>query len=160
MRQIIVFAAPLLLLASPRAPRPVASDLARVAFLSGCWTGPSRGGGTIEEFYTAATADRMLGATRYLRAGKVTDFEFTQIVATDHGIVMSPQPKGNPPEPFPWKDGDGTFATWDRGGSEFPQRVTYRAIAADSLIAAIEGTASGQPRRIEWRMHRVTCAGN
>lgn len=157
MRLIVLIATPLLLLTP--LPSRQGNDLARVAFLTGCWTGPSRGGGTIEEFYTAATGDRMLGATRYLRGGKVTDFEFTQVVAAEAGPVMIPQPKGNPPEPFPWKEGDGTFATWDRGGSDFPQRVAYRAIGGDSLIAAIEGAANGQPRRIEWRMHRVKCAG-
>ena len=42
---------------------------------------------------------------------------------------------------------------------DFPQRVGYRKVGADSLLAWIEGERNGRTRRIEFPYRRVRCAG-
>jgi hypothetical protein len=40
---------------------------------------------------------------------------------------------------------------------DFPQRIGYQPVGADSLAAWIEGSRSGQVRRIAVGYHRASC---
>ena len=48
-----------------------------------------------------------------------------------------------------------TSAVFENPSHDFPRRVGYRRLGADSLLAWIEGTQKGQPKRIEFPYHRV-----
>ena len=39
----------------------------------------------------------------------------------------------------------------------FPQRVGYRRVGGDEMLAWVEGTVSGKARRQEFPYHRVDC---
>ena len=41
---------------------------------------------------------------------------------------------------------------------DFPQRVGYRRVGSDSVLAWVEGTMKGKTRRIEFPYRRVQCA--
>jgi hypothetical protein len=43
---------------------------------------------------------------------------------------------------------------------DFPQRILYRRVGADSLIARIEGKQGDKVRGIDFPMTRVACAGS
>src|SRR5687767_9645780 len=68
--------------------------LSAISFMAGCWTGPSSNGATIEEQYTGASENMVIGMTRYVRDGRVVDFEFTTIERSDTAFFMTPRPKG------------------------------------------------------------------
>ena len=50
-------------------PAP-APPLSAIAFMTGCWTGPSSNGATIEERYSEPSDNLMIGMSRYVRAGE------------------------------------------------------------------------------------------
>ena len=137
------------------ADRPATSvspSLSAISFMTGCWTGPSPNGATIEEHYSAASENMMIGMTRYVRNGRVVDFEFTTVERTDSTFVMTPRPKGVKSDAFPLKDVADGRATWENLGHDFPQRIIYRRGGDGSLIARIEGTTSVGERHVEWTM--------
>jgi uncharacterized protein DUF6265 len=138
----------------PSGPPPALTPLlSAVSFMTGCWTGPSPNGATIEEHYTEASSNLMLGMTRYVRAGQVVDFEFTTIERTDSSFVMTPRPKGVKSDSFPLKELTDGRAVWENLAHDFPQRVIYQRGANGELIASIEGKTSKGDRRISWTMH-------
>lgn len=132
------------------APSP---PLSAISFMSGCWTGASPNGATIEEHYSAASENLLIGMTRYVRSGRVVDFEFTTVERTDSTFVMTPRPKGVKSDSFPLKDVSNGRATWENLAHDFPQRIIYRRGTDGSLIARIEGTTPAGERHVEWTMH-------
>ena len=135
----------------PTAPPP---PLSAISFMAGCWTGPSPSGSVIEEHYSDASENLVIGMTRYVRNGRVVDFEFTTIERTDTSFVMTPRPKGVKSDTFPLKDVADGRATWENPKHDFPQRIIYRKGPDGALIARIEGTTPRGDRHVEWTMHR------
>jgi hypothetical protein len=142
------------LAAGRRAP---ADSLASFRFMAGCWQGATPGGGAIEEYYTAPSANVMLGVTRYLKGDRVVEFEFTSIVREDSAIIVTPRPEGQRPAPFRVTRLAGDSAVWENPQHDFPRLVAYRRIPGDSLVARIEGPGKQGTRSMEWRMGRVRC---
>jgi hypothetical protein len=142
-------------------PSQPGSPLNRLAFMTGCWRGQFGGGaaspGTIEEYYSTPTSNMIIGVTRFVRGGRTVDFEFTRITAGDSGVTLMPQPRGRPPTPFRMTANDSTSAVWENPQHDFPQKISYRRIAGDSIIAAIEGPGQNGTQRMEWRMGKVRC---
>jgi hypothetical protein len=133
------------------------SRVSDLAFMGGCWRGVTRSGTTIEEFYTAPTANQMLGVTRYVRDGRVVDFEFTRIDQTDSGAVLTPHPKAVRSVSFAPRVIESDRAVWENAAHDFPQRILYWRTSEDTLVARIEGKTPQGARSLEWRMARSTC---
>ena len=136
-----------------------AATTADLAFMAGCWRGPSGGGAAIEEYYTAPAENLMLGVSRYTKGGRVTDYEFSTIAREGTEIVLTPRPSGQQPAPFRLTRLDSNGAVWENPEHDFPTLIAYRRGSADSLIARIEGPGRDGKRSIEWRMGRATCGG-
>jgi hypothetical protein len=153
----IVVATTTVLLFLPEARRIASAPpppLSAVAFMTGCWTGPSQNGATIEEHYSEAANNLMIGMTRYVRAGQVVDFEFTTIERSDTALVMTPRPKGVKSDSFGLKEITDGRAVWENPKHDFPQRIIYRRGATGELVARIEGVTPRGERHIEWTMRR------
>jgi hypothetical protein len=149
---------PLLVGASTRAPsRAESPTLADLAFMAGCWRGPSGEGVTIEEYYTAPTDNLILGISRYTKGSRVTDYEFSTIAREGSEIVLTPRPSGQKPAPFRLTRLDSTGAVWENSSHDFPTLIAYRRGTGDSLIARIEGPGPNGRRSMEWRMGSATC---
>ena len=147
--------------AQGRAVSPQSAGRSRVsdlAFMSGCWRGLTRSGTTIEEFYTGPSSNMIIGTTRYVREGRVVDFEFTRIDQTDSGAVITPHPKGVRSVSFAPKMLESNRAVWENPSHDFPQRILYTRIGADTLVARIEGRTPSGDRALEWRMTRADCS--
>lgn len=134
-----------------KAPPP---PLSAVSFMAGCWTGASSNGATIEEQYSEAADNLLIGMTRYVKGSRVVDFEFTTIERSDTSFAMIPRPKGVKSDAFPLKEVADGRAVWENLKHDFPQRVIYRRGSDGSLIARIEGNTPGGERHMEWTMHR------
>jgi uncharacterized protein DUF6265 len=139
-------------------PRPaVRSLVSDLGFMAGCWRGLTRSGTTIEEYYTPPSSNLIVGATRYVRDGRVVDFEFTRIDQTDSGAVITPHPKGVRSVSFAPKVVERNRAVWENPTHDFPQRILYTRVADDTLVARIEGRTPSGERALEWRMVRARC---
>ena len=149
---------PLLVGASTRAPSQAAPPkLADLAFMAGCWRGPSGDGATIEEYYTAPADNLILGVSRYTKGPRVTDYEFSTIAREGSEIVLTPRPSGQEPAPFRLTRLDSTGAVWENPSHDFPTLIAYRRGPGDSLIARIEGPGRDGKRSMEWRMGPASC---
>lgn len=141
------------------APAPTPPALAELAFMTGCWRGPSGDGTTIEEYYTPPAENLMLGLSRYTKGDRVTSYEFSTIAREGTAIVLTPRPSGQQPVPFRLTRLDSTGAVWENPAHDFPTLIAYRPGAGDSLVAWIEGPGREGKRVIEWRMGRTLCGG-
>jgi hypothetical protein len=156
------FAATVLLLfflgASPPVPSLAAPPtLADLAFMAGCWRGPSGDGATIEEYYTAPSDNLILGVSRYTKGARVTSYEFSTIAREGSEIVLTPRPSGQEPAPFRLTRLDSTGAVWENPSHDFPTLIAYRRGPRDSLVARIEGPGRDGKRSTEWRMGPASC---
>lgn len=144
----------LLLVAAEPTPPP---SLQTLRFMTGCWRGPAGRGAILEEYYTAPAANLMLGVSRYVREGKVIDYEFTSIEQHDSDVVITPRPKDQSPASFRLRRLTDGEVVWANPEHNFPQVISYRRVAPDSLVARIEGPGPQGTRAMEWRMARAEC---
>jgi len=149
-------ALPAVLLAAPLAGQ-APSRLHELGFMTGCWQGRTASGSVIEERYTGPSSNAMLGTTRYLRDGATRSFEFTLIANTATGSNLIPHPGGKASVTFAEKERTASRVVWENPAHDFPQRISYERVSADSLVARIEkidGTNA-----TEYRMGRAGCGG-
>jgi hypothetical protein len=153
MRTSISVALLVLVAAEPGRP----PSLQTLRFMTGCWRGPAGSGAMLEEYYTAPAANLMLGVSRYVREGKVTDYEFTTIEQRDSDLLITPHPKGQSPASFRLRRLGDKEVVWTNPAHDFPQVISYHRVAPDSLVARIEGPGPQGTRAMEWRMARAEC---
>lgn len=131
--------------------------LRALEFMTGCWQGALGGGSALEEQFTTATPNLMLGLSRYTRDGMARSFEFHTISAIPTGSRLVPHPNGRASVPFMEASRGPDHVTWENPQHDFPQRIAYRRIAGDSLVARIELLDGSRAQ--EFRMGRVGCGG-
>jgi hypothetical protein len=133
-----------------------AGGIETMTWLKGCWQG-EKGDRTFEETWIAPAAGAMLGVSRTIRGGKMTEYEFMQIKEQDGSLVYIAQPSGKAGDSFKSIRLAGGEAVFENPGREFPQRIIYRLTPDKSLFARIEGTDNGQNIGIDFPMKRVKC---
>lgn len=131
--------------------------LSGLAYMSGCWIGEAGEGTIIEEHYTTPSENLMLGTTRYLSRGRTISFELTTIRRDSTGVSLTPYPNGTASDAFRLTSLEDRTAVFENPEHDFPQRITYRQAAEDSLAARVENPSG---RALEWQMVRVRCGSN
>ena len=142
-----------------RAAPPAASAASRFGWMEGCWGGQS-GTSAFRETWTVATPDLMLAVSSTTAPGKPVEFEFLRIEGRETGAAYVAQPGGAPPVAFLLEPGESTAgsAVFVNMKHDFPKRIAYRRVDEKTLLAWIDGGASGSPR-MEYPMQRVACPG-
>lgn len=135
-----------------------AATLAGVAWLEGCWeaVSPKR---TIEENWTTARGHTMIGVGRTVRGDSLFEYEFLVLREKGDRLAYEAHPSGQPTTTFWSKEVTDSTAVFEDPEHDFPQRVGYRRVGVDSLVAWIAGTSGGKERRIEFPYRRTRCAG-
>lgn len=129
-----------------------ASDL---HWLAGHWCSTTPSGMFNEEIWLAPRAGSLLGLHRDSKDGKLAGFEFFRIVEDGAELVYWTQPGGRPAIAFRAKEIGTDNVSFLKPDHDFPKRITYRRIDADTLLARIDdGTDSGKSMEWRWR----TCA--
>lgn len=128
----------------------------RLAYLAGCWE-LRAGDRTGHEQWMTPASGMMLGMSRTMIGGVVRSWEYARIEVKDGVITYSAQPGGVPATAFPATSITDSVATFDQPGHDFPQRIIYRRVGSDSLVARIEGTINGESRGIDFPMRRISC---
>jgi hypothetical protein len=138
------------------AARAADFDIARLAWMAGCWRQPGDPGS--EEQWLAPAGGTMLGVGRIVRQGKATEWEFMRIASEADGrLVFHAQPSGKAPDSFPAITLTDTEVVFENLQHGFPQRVVYGNDGPDRLNARIEGQRNGQLRVVPYPMVRVSC---
>jgi len=120
--------------------RPRRATIAEVAWLAGTWVSVD-GARTVEEHWTPPAGGVMLAVSRTIASGRLSEFEFLQIVERDGRLVYVAQPNGRPPTEFPMTRLEPTSVTFENPEHDFPTMIRYTARADGTLVASIAGTA-------------------
>ncbi len=129
----------------------------RLSWIGGCWEGEMTGGAKTQEQWMRPEGNSMIGMSRTVVNGKTPFFEFLQIKQEGDNLVYVARPQGNEPTSFKLVKLNADAAIFENPTHDFPQRIIYQRQTDGSLLAVIEGTQSGKPKRVEFPMRRVRC---
>ena len=134
------------------------ADLEQLRWLRGCWElrTPTR---VTQESWIAPAGGLMLGTSRTIVRDVAREFEFLRIESRAGALTYVAQPGGGAPTAFPATVANDSAVTFENLQHDFPQRILYRRVGNDSLVARIEGPQDGQTRGIDFRMRRISCDG-
>lgn len=128
--------AALLVAASP------AAKVDDLAWMAGSWSRED-GGRWTEESWTSPRGGAMLGHSRSGAGDSLREFEFLRIVADEGGVpTYYAQPGGRAPVAFRLAKQEGTSATFENAGHDYPQRIAYvrDGDTMTATISAIDGS--------------------
>src|SRR5690606_34385594 len=128
-----------------------------VSFMTGCWRGEFGDDGVLEESYSLANGGVMLGTSRYFRAGRVVQHEFSSIIADTSGVSLLPYPGGRVSEhAFRLTHAAADTAVFEAPEHDFPRRISYIRVADRGLLARVDG-GEGSTRVMYWLLEPVQC---
>lgn len=125
---------------APASPQSkTAEDL---SWLTGCWRF-DRTAGYTEEYWMAPAGGAMLGISRTIRNGKMTEHEFVAIREVDGVLSYVAKPSGQAEAAFAAVTISPTEVVFENMAHDFPQRIIYRKTSG-GLTARVEGTVDDQ----------------
>lgn len=125
-------------------------------WLAGCWQRRTANG-LIEEQWSSASGGMLLGFSRTVRRDTVVEYEFVRIYNAGDTLVYEAQPSRQRRTEFRAMAPFEPAIVFSNPAHDFPQRIIYRRVGNDSLVARIEGTRSGQARGMDFPYARVKC---
>lgn len=154
MRSILKAA---LLLAPVAGAAQSTGGIQRAAWLAGCWELRAPGRVTTE-MWMAPFGQAMLGASRTVVGGTMREYEFLRLSVRGDTLVYTAAPSGQRPTDFASVGADESPLVFENPAHDFPQRIIYRRVGADSLVARIEGPGPNNTTRgANFPMRRVSC---
>jgi hypothetical protein len=147
----------LTLLLFPAAASAQAELLRQASWLSGCWE--SRSGNRVaHEFWMPAAGDLMVGGGRMLVDDAARGFEHLRLHAREGRLTYTAIPSGQTETAFTSTMVSDTLLVFENLQHDFPQRIAYRRVSADSVTARVEGPGpEGATRGFDVRMARMAC---
>ena len=97
----------------------------------------------------------MLGGSRTVAGGGVREYEHLHIRAAGDTLVYTAIPARQQQTDFRAVAPQEGVVSFENPAHDFPQKITYRRITADSLVARVEGGGRG----FDIAMGRVRCGG-
>ena len=155
MRTLLITAVIGLAVAPPLAAQ--AAPLENLKWLQGCWE-LSRGTTRVVEKWSG-DANMMTGESRMTSNGVERESEKLRLFARGDTLVYEATPSRQQTTEFKttaWKGEEIVFAN---PAHDFPQRIVYRKVGADSLLARIEGDRDGRRNPVSFRYARINCSG-
>lgn len=143
--------------------RPVAAspsgDIAKLAWLAGCWQGPGAAPRYQEKWIEAAGT--LVGTSHGMQDGKYGEFEFAQLRLAEPGqLAYVTKAPGGAAVYFNLlgngKPNEFIFANID---NDFPSRIIYRKGGADSVNVSVIGTLKGKLTTVNNTLTRGRCEG-
>ena len=137
---------------SAQAPATIDS----AAWLQGCWE-LKADNRTVEEIWTPPKGGSMIGVSRTIRDGKLTQYEMVVLREQGDKLAFVAHPSGQSPATFLSTQVSDRELLFENPAHDFPQQVGYRRDTR-RLLAWISGIVNGKPRRTEFQYARVPCA--
>jgi uncharacterized protein DUF6265 len=143
-------------------PATPAEALAALAWLQGCWHG-NVNQREFREHWLPPAGGMMVGAGHTVMGGKTQDYEFVRLEVRPEGLFYVVVPMSQKEQTFKLVDArrdevsSAQIFTFDNVANEFPQHIMYRRGGEGWLYAGIEGTLSGQDRKVIYPMRHLNC---
>jgi hypothetical protein len=154
------------LAATPVRTTEPAIGIETLAWLAGCWELRS-GARVTQEHWMAPAGGLMLGVNRTIVRDTTRAWEYLAIEERDARLVYTATPSGQAETSFTSTFVSDTGVHFANPAHDFPQRIIYRRVGTDSLLARIEGPRGGEIRGgeirggeirgIDFPMRRVAC---
>lgn len=131
---------------------PCAAAAGELDWLAGHWCGQN--GRTFnEETWLPERGGVLIGMHRDTREGKAIGFEFMRIARREGAWTFFGQPNGAAAVPFAASAVTGERAVFANPAHDFPRRVIYRRVDADTLHARVDD-GGDDGRKLEWTWTR------
>jgi hypothetical protein len=150
-----LLAAALAVAACGQAPK-VEAGIEAVAWLSGCWEQRSGERVTLEMWLPPA-AGLTLGSNRTVVNGTARAYEQLMLREDGGRLVFVARPSGQAETSFTSTAVSDSGFTVENLAHDFPQRIIYRRVSADSLVARIEGPGPSGTTSRDFPMRRIAC---
>lgn len=153
---IVFLAGALQALVQAQEPEPE-SGIDVAGWLAGCWE--LRRGETVTlEIWMPPEGGAMLGMSRTVQAGTLRDWEQLMLREDGDRLLYVAWPQGQGETGFTSTVLTDSGFTVENLAHDFPQRIIYRRVGADSLVSRIEGPGTSGVRGFEFPMRRIACA--
>jgi hypothetical protein len=134
-----------------------AKEYQKLRWLTGCWEA-RKGDQRIVEQWTDSRGGLLLGTSRTFRAGRVVEFEFSAIIPDSDGkLEYQAYPGHKLAASFALAALTDTSISFTNPKHDFPATITYARRGSDSVVAWIEGSSDGGPKRILFPYKRMVC---
>lgn len=133
-------------------------SLADVQWMVGCWERTTRTGKGVE-LWSAPRAGMMMGVAYTVTDTSVREQEQLRIWASADTLVYEAHPSSQARTLFKTAAPVTGEITFENPLHDFPQRISYRRVGADSLVARIEGDRANRIQPITYPFKRGECRG-
>lgn len=134
-----------------------ANPLDHAAWLAGCWEARTANR-VIVEMWMPPLGGMMLGGSRTVVGGSTREFEHLRLRARGDTLVYTAAPSGQTETDFRSTLVSADSLVFENRAHDFPQRISYRRIGADSLTARVEAPGPDNTMRgFSIPMRRVEC---
>jgi len=133
------------------------SGIERAAWLAGCWEQRAASRVTME-MWMPPSGGMMLGASRTTAGAATREFEQLRLTAAGDTLVYTALPSGQREAAFRSTSVSATALVFENPAHDFPRKITYRRVGADSIVARVEGPGPNNTTRgLDIRMRRASC---
>ena len=143
--------------ATPLVAQSPSSPIGHAAWLAGCWE--MRVGDRLTmEMWMPPDGGTMMGASRTTRAGVVREYEQLRLHTDGDTLIYSALPSGQRLADFKSTSISESSLVFENPTHDFPKKITYRRIGADSIVARVEGPGPDNTSRgFDFPMKRASC---
>lgn len=135
-------------LASVAAQQPTVAGL---SWLHGCWERTTRTGRAFE-VWAPGRSGELVGTARLMTDTRDRDTEHLRIYRRGDTLVYEAHPESQALTVFPLRTHSADSLVFENPAHDFPQRIAYTRIGADSLVAVVSNIAgAGRPLRFAFR---------
>jgi hypothetical protein len=136
------------------AQAPAAATLDTFTWLVGSWSRQTSRGEAVERWIRTSD-DTMEGTSVSVAGGSSRVTEYLRLVRMGSDVFYVAKPGENPlPVAFKLTSADATRVVFENPAHDFPTKITYTRLPADSLVVVIEGPMDGVTRQIPFRFVR------
>lgn len=151
MRKVLLSA---LFLAPPVAAQ--SRTLAELHWLAGCWE-RARPTSRMVELWTPAVNNVMTGTSYSVTDTSQRELEQLRLFARGDTLVYEAHPSTQRMNEFMSTKISAQEIVFEDPEHDFPQRITYRRIGTDSLIAVTEGDRAGRAQPVTFAFRKAPC---
>lgn len=141
---------------APSTAQTMPSPIESVGWLRGCWE-LRTSKRTVEECWMRPSGGSMLGTSRTVSGGSLSGYEWIILLESGSSLTYEARPSGQPGATFVSVTLSDSLIVFENPEHDFPQRIGYRRVGADSLAAWIEGSIDGETRRVDFPYGRIAC---
>jgi Domain of unknown function (DUF6265) len=133
------------------------SGVERLHWMAGCWQQRTPTAVTDEQ-WMIPRGGAMVGMSRTIVNDRLRGWEALRVVTDSGRVAYLAQPNGGPVTRFLASAVSDTMAVFENLQHDFPQRIAYRQVTPDSLVARVSGVRNGVERGFDTPMRRVDCS--